>query len=303
MIGFGALSGGLGIILSKFIKRSIAFNITAITLYVMPAILFIEAMGNWITDINGIPIEILIIGMIEIIIGSVMFVAINLPILMRALRHMLIRIKGVKGVGQISPALISSHVTRSTLTFAIFAIILTLNVIVATLIPTSLGTLSQTEDESRGIDLSVFLNKPEAIINGTSFSQQLYKIDNRITDVIGFKTFHPKDYTKFSALREPFSADFDASTDILPINLAEFKSEQIRGNATDCFRSKLAIRFLPKRLPRRRPPIPNLRPNRPRTPRFIQKSMGQILRSKLQNGSIQRHIRTSRSNHRRIRPI
>ena len=144
----------------------------------MPAILFVEAMGNWITDINGIPIEILIIGMIEIIIGSVMFVAINLPILMRALRHMLIRIKGAKGVGQISPALISSHVTRSTLTFAIFAIILTLNVIVATLIPTSLGTLSQTEDESRGIDLSVFLNKPEAIINGTSFSQQLYKIDN-----------------------------------------------------------------------------------------------------------------------------
>ena len=233
MIGFGALSGGLGIILSKFIKRSIAFNITAITLYVMPAVLFIEAMGNWITDINGIPIEILIIGMIEIIIGSVMFVAINLPILMRALRHMLIRIKGVKGVGQISPALISSHVTRSTLTFAIFAIILTLNVIVATLIPTSLGTLSQTENESRGIDLSVFLNKPEAIINGTSFSQQLYNIDNRITDVIGFKTFHPKDYTKFSALKEPFSADFDASTDILPIDLAEFKSEQIRGNASD----------------------------------------------------------------------
>jgi ABC-type antimicrobial peptide transport system permease subunit len=146
---------------------------------------------------------------------------------------MLIRIKGAKGVGQISPALISSHITRSTLTFAIFAIILTLNVLVATLIPTSLGTLSQTENETRGIDLSVFLNKPEAIINGTSFSEQLYKIDNRITDIIGFKTFHPKDFTKFSALNEPFSPDFDASTDILPIDLAEFKSTQIRGNASD----------------------------------------------------------------------
>jgi ABC-type antimicrobial peptide transport system permease subunit len=233
MVGFGTLSGGLGIVLSKYIKRSIAFNITAITLYIMPAVLFIEALGSWITDVSGFPIEILIIGIIEILVGSVVFVAINLPILMRALRHMLIRIKGVKGVGQISPALISSHVTRSTLTFAIFAIILTLNVIVATLIPTSLGTLTQTEDESRGIDLSVFLNKPEAIINGTSFSQQLYKIDNRITDVIGFKTFQPKDFTKFSALKEPFTPDFDASTDILPIKLAEFKSEQIRGNASD----------------------------------------------------------------------
>jgi ABC-type antimicrobial peptide transport system permease subunit len=233
IIGSGALSGGLGIILSKFIKRSISFNITAITLYLMPALLFIEAMGNWITDISGIPIEILIIGMMEIIVGSVLFVAINLPILMRALRHMLIRIKGAKGVGQISPALISSHVTRSTLTFAIFAIILTLNVIVATLIPTSLGTLTQTEEESRGIDLSVFLNKPEAIINGTSFTEQLQKIDTRITDVIGFKTFQPKDFTKFSAISKPFSEDFDASTDIIPISLAEVKPDQIRGNATD----------------------------------------------------------------------
>jgi len=232
MIGSGALSGGLGIILSRYIRRSISFNITAITLYLMPTVLFVEAMGNWITNINGIPIEILIIGMIEIIVGSVLFVAINLPILMRALRHMLIRIKGAKGVGQISPALISSHVTRSTLTFAIFAIILTLNVIVATLIPTSLGTLTQTQDESRGIDLSIFLNKPEAIVNGTSFSQQIQKLDTRITDVIGFKTFQPKDFTKFSALSKPFSQGFDASKDILPISLAEFKPEQIRGNAT-----------------------------------------------------------------------
>jgi ABC-type antimicrobial peptide transport system permease subunit len=233
LIGFGLLSGGLGIVLSKFISRTKAFNITAITLYVMPAVLFVVAMGNWITNITGIPIEILILGLIEIIIGSVMFVAFNLPILMRGLRRILIRVKGLKGVGQISPALISSHVTRSTLTFAIFAIILTLNVIVATLIPTFLGTLSQTEDETRGIDLSVFLNKPEAIINGTSYSQQLYNVDERITDVIGLKSFQPKDYTKFSALNKPFSSDFDASTDILPISLGEFKSDQIRGNASD----------------------------------------------------------------------
>jgi ABC-type antimicrobial peptide transport system permease subunit len=233
LVGTGALSGGLGIILSKFIKRSISFNITAITLYLMPAVLFVEAMGNWITDITGIPIEILIIGMIEIIVGSVLFVAVNLPILMRALRHLLIRVRGAKGVGQISPALISSHVTRSTLTFAIFAIILTLNVIVATLIPTSLGTLTQTQEESRGIDLLISLNGPEAILNGTSFSQQIKNLDTRITDVIGFKTFQPKDFTKFSALSKPFSEGFDASKDILPIGLAEFKSEQIRGNARD----------------------------------------------------------------------
>ena len=233
LIGFGLLSGGLGIVSSKFISRVKAFNITAITLYVMPSVLFVEAMGNWITSVTGFPIEILILGLVEIIIGSVMFVAFNLPILMRSLRHILTKVRGLKGVGQISPSLISSHTTRSTLTFAIFAIILTLNVIVAALIPTTLGTLAQKEEESRGVDLSVFLSKPEVIIPGTSFSQQLYKIDGRITDVIGFKTFQPKDYTKFSALKEPFSSGFDASTDILPMRLGELKSEQIRGNASD----------------------------------------------------------------------
>jgi len=234
IIGFGLLSGGIGLVLSKFISRVKAFNITAIALYIMPTILFTVAMGNWITGITGIPIEILIIGIIEILAGSILFVALNLPALMRGLRRVLIGIQGLRAVGQISPSLISSHVTRSTLTFAIFAIILTLNVVVATLIPTNLGTVTQSEEESRGIDLTVFLSKPEAIINGTSFSSELYKIDQRITDVIGFKTFKPNtDYTKFTALENPFSSEFDASTDMLPVAIGEFKSEQIRGNASD----------------------------------------------------------------------
>jgi len=191
-------------------------------------------MGNWVTNITGLSIEILILGIIEIIIGSILFVALNLPIVMRGLRNVLINIRGVKGVGQISSSLISSHITRSTLTFAIFAVILTLNVVVAALIPTSLGTVTQIEEDSRGVDFAVFLSKPEAIISGTSYSDELYKIDGRITDVIGFKTFQPnQDFTKFIALENPLSFEFDYRTDLLPIGTGEFKPEQIRGNASD----------------------------------------------------------------------
>jgi ABC-type antimicrobial peptide transport system permease subunit len=234
MMGFGLFAGGLGFVLSRFIDRVKAFNITAITLWAIPSILFAVAMGNWVTDITGLSIEILILGIIEIVIGSILFVALNLPIVMRGLRNVLIKIRGVKGVGQISPSLISSHITRSTLTFAIFAIILTLNVLVAALIPTSLGTVTQIEEDSRGVDLAVFLSKPEAIIRDTSYSDELYKIDNRITDVIGFKTFRPnQDFTKFIALENPLSSRFDSRTDLLPIGTGEFKSEQIRGNASD----------------------------------------------------------------------
>jgi ABC-type antimicrobial peptide transport system permease subunit len=234
IIGFGFFTGGLGLILSRFISRVKAFNLTAITLWTFPAILFVVAMGNWITDIVEFSFEIIVLGIIEILIGSLMFVALNLPIIMRGLKNVLKKIRGVKGVGQISPSLISSHITRSTLTFAIFAIILTINVIVATLIPTNLGTITQIEEDSKGIDLAIFLSKPEAIIPGSSFSDELYKIDNRITDVIGFKTFKPKqDFSKFIALENPFSPVFDPSTDLLPIGTGEFKTEQIRGNASD----------------------------------------------------------------------
>jgi len=234
MMGFGLFTGGLGIVLSRFMDRVKAFNITAITLWVIPSLLFIVAMGNWVTDISGLSLDILIIGIIEIMIGSILFVALNLPIVMRGLRNVLIKIRGVKGVAQISPSLISSHITRSTLTFAIFAVILTLNVLVATLIPTSLGTAIQLEADSQGVDIAIFLNKPEAIIPGTSFTNEIYQIDERITDVIGFKTFQPnQDYTKFIALENPLSPNFDPTTDFVPIKTGEFKTEQIRGNAQD----------------------------------------------------------------------
>jgi ABC-type antimicrobial peptide transport system permease subunit len=234
LIGFGLFTGGLGFVLSKFIDRVKAFNITAITLWVFPSILFVVALGNWITGVAGLSIEILILGIIEIIIGSILFVALNLPIVMSGLRNVLVKVRGAKGVGQLSPALISSHITRSTLTFAIFAIILTINVLVAALIPTSLGTATQVQQDSMGVDFTVFLSKPEAIIPGTSYSSELYKIDQRITDVIGFKTFKPnQDFTKFVALKDPTSPEFNYRSDLLPIGIGEFKSEQIRGNASD----------------------------------------------------------------------
>ena len=250
MMGFGLFTGGLGVVLSKFMSRVKAFNITAITLWAVPSILFVVGLGNWVTDISGLSIDILLIGIMEIVVGSILFVALNLPLLMRGLRNILIRMRGVKGVAQISPSLISSHITRSTLTFAIFAVILTLNVLVAALIPTSLGTATQLEEDSKGVDMVIFLNKPEAIINGTSYADELYKLDDRITDIIGFKTFAPgQDYTKFVALVDPYSPDFDATTNFLPITLGEFKAEQIRGDATDYTDSNWRYPFFLSGLP------------------------------------------------------
>jgi len=228
--------GGIPVyrILSKYIDRIKAFNITAVVLWATPTFLYVVAMGDgWISDLSGVSMDVMIISIIEIVIGSVLIVGINLPILMRFLRNLLIRFKGVKGVAQVAPALISSHKTRSTLTFAIFAVVLTLNVTVAALVATNTeGTIGQSEEDSRGIDLYVVLSKPEVVLEDTSYTDELYNLDSRITDVIGLKTFQTKgDYTKLVALKDPYSIDYDPQVDLVPLDFGEFKPEQIRGSA------------------------------------------------------------------------
>jgi len=234
LIGAGLLFSGVGMVLSRFISRVKALNFTAIAIWAIPVFLFVVAMGEWIPDISGLAPDILIIGVMEIIVGSVLFVSVNLPPVMKALRSFLVKVRGLKGVGQIAPALISSHKTRSTLTFAIFAVILTLNVTVATLVPTNLSSVIETEQDSRGVDLSIFLNKPEAQLANTSYAEELYKLDSHITDVIAFKTYSTTtDYLKFVAVNDPYASDFDYQTSLLPIGYGEITAEQIRGNATD----------------------------------------------------------------------
>jgi ABC-type antimicrobial peptide transport system permease subunit len=164
-----------------------------------------------------------------------MLVGMNLSPLMKFLRGSLIKIRGVKGVAQVAPALISSHKTRSTLTFAIFAVVLTLNVTVASLVATNMdSSIGQSEEDSRGIDLLVSLSKPETDLLNTSFAEEIYKLDDRITDVMGLKTFSSMtDFTKFVSTVNPLSPEFNPQSHYLPLGFTELRSEQIRGDATN----------------------------------------------------------------------
>jgi hypothetical protein len=267
LVGSGLLCAGFGLVLSHFISRVKAFNITAAALWLMHSFLFVYAMVNWVTEITSL-LEVLLIGVIQIIIGSVLFIALNLPIVMKGLRGVLINIRGLKGVAQISPALISSHKSRSTLTFAIFAVILTLNVLVATLIPTSLGTVAQSEQDSRGLDLFVSQNRPEAILNTTSYAKELSKLDPSIIDVIALRTYHTStDYTKFTALKNPTSAQYNPSSDMLPLKAVELRSEQIRGNATSATNGDWRYDFY----------LSDFRYDKSRAARAIQEILGPVL--------------------------
>ncbi|MHA1444036.1 MAG: FtsX-like permease family protein, partial [Candidatus Hodarchaeales archaeon] len=249
LLGAGFLFTGLGIILSRYISRIYAFNLTAFVLWATPVFMFVVAMGDgWITDMSN-ALDILIFSIVEIVIGSVMIVGMNLTPVMRFLRASMIKMNGVKGVAQVAPALISSHKTRSTLTFAIFAVVLTLNVTVASLVATNVdSTVGQSEEDSRGIDLYVTLSKPEAI--GNSYVDEIYKIDSSITDVIGMKTFSTStDYTKYVATKNPYSPEFIPQENLLPLGYGELSSDQVRGNATSADDDNWRFDFYLENLP------------------------------------------------------
>lgn len=234
ILGLGVALSGLGIILTRFIDRVKALNIMAIALWGLPVYGYLVSL-HWV-DSNSTSsyTDFLLVTIIEIVIGSVLLVGLNLGPVMDALRNILIRFDFTKGVAQVAPNLIKSHKTRSTLTFAIFAVILTLNVTVATLVATQEGqTIGKANEDSRGVDLSIKLSDPE---NTTfSYSSLIKGLDDRITDVIPFRscTYCTKNNLPFTiSTKDPKSSGYDSNKDVLPMQMFEVTKNQIIGNAS-----------------------------------------------------------------------
>lgn len=233
ILGLGLLASGLGIVLTRFINRVKALNITAITLWALPIYAYLVTL-KWVNlGGAGNTSEFLLITIIELIIGSVLLIGLDLGPIMDFIRNILIKFNFSKGVAQVAPNLIKSHKTRSTLTFAIFAVILTLNVLIATMVATQTNsTIGKANSDSRGVDISVSLSQPEnPAYNYSNLIQQLYP--NQITDVIPFRTCTlclPNNQPLLVATQNPNSKDFNPLKDYLPLQMVEVSKSQIIGN-------------------------------------------------------------------------
>jgi ABC-type antimicrobial peptide transport system permease subunit len=236
--GLGLIFTGLGTVLTRFIDRIKAINITAVALWVLPITAYLYTL-EWVSSgsggIGGSTTGFLLVSIIEIVIGSVLLIGLNLNFIMSILRNFLLKFKFFMEVGQISPAMIKSHKTRSTLTFAIFAVVLTLNVTIASLVATqNNSTIGKADIDSRGIDIAVSLTAPE---NTTySYKSLIQSLNKDITDVIPFRTcsncVSPSD-PFYTYIYDPEAPETDLSKSILPLKLVEVTTEQIKGKASD----------------------------------------------------------------------
>ena len=69
-------------------------------------------------------------------------------------------------------------------------------------------------------------------LDGTTYTDQLYGLDSKISDVIGFKTEESGNVLQV-ALKNPYLPDFNPQEDYIPFGLVEIRENQIIGPNTD----------------------------------------------------------------------
>ncbi|MFX1514256.1 MAG: FtsX-like permease family protein, partial [Promethearchaeota archaeon] len=115
---------------------------------------------DWIKEGGGGVWYVLFI-IFSMIIGAISLVGLNLDLLANGCEFIVSSIKGLSAVATVAFRQMASQKTRSTLTFAIFASVLTLNIFVATwTYSTRYGFDSQVDETSAGMDLIAIASQP-----------------------------------------------------------------------------------------------------------------------------------------------
>ena len=150
---------GLCIMLSYFVNRELVLNITALILIAVP-VFNIFFVFTWITSGSGGADYVVEIAL-SMIIGFIMLVGINLNRLADLAEITLGKFRRASAISTLSFRQMASQRTRSTLTFAIFAVVLSLNVFIATWSYSALyGTSQQVTLISGNSDILVYADQP-----------------------------------------------------------------------------------------------------------------------------------------------
>ncbi len=173
---------GLSVLSSFFIPKNRSLTLAA-TLSIAWSLFNIFYIFNIIESGSGGTFYLIAI-MLSLTVGIIILAAINLDHLATMLIKTLGTIKGIRSVALIAFRQMASQKTRSTLTFAIFATILTLNIFMATWgFSERQGFQREGVLLSGGIDVLIFAEQPiNASLNYPSKLKQAFP---EITDVRG----------------------------------------------------------------------------------------------------------------------
>ncbi len=122
-------------------------------------------------------------------LGSIIWVGVNLRTVTNFIRGVMYKTKLKKGVSLIASKYMTSKSMRSTLTFGIFALVLTMNIFAGIYQSTySYNTLESVEFLSGGASIFLELDTPISNDSLVNVEQDLYAVDEAITNVKGINS-------------------------------------------------------------------------------------------------------------------
>ncbi|MCY3414133.1 MAG: FtsX-like permease family protein [Candidatus Heimdallarchaeota archaeon] len=161
LLGLGISAVGIGLVLSRFINKSIAYNISAVTMYGLALFTVFEAV-DWVQEGNGNNWLAIIVG--YIIIGASWLVYINFELLMRLISKVLFAIGGTaRSTAQVMTRNAIGKKGRLATTYTTLAIILIMSVMLSSVSSTITSTtIDVYEEYSDGVDMQVSIEIPNA---------------------------------------------------------------------------------------------------------------------------------------------
>ena len=180
---------GLGISFSRIIGPKIAFNAFALT-WVATGLVSLLVLTPYLTDIGVAEDQALyafLIAQLGLVFGTIIFVALNLEWLSNRFNDIFQRFKNFRSIGIISMRYVGKKKTRSALTFAIFGVILTMNVFLAVFTGSfTLGFEDFAIKEEGGVNIIAY-----SPLGVPSFEedpiQTIYDADPNVQKVVGMK--------------------------------------------------------------------------------------------------------------------
>ncbi|MHA1187493.1 MAG: ABC transporter permease, partial [Candidatus Heimdallarchaeota archaeon] len=154
---------GMGFTLSRFVGPKIGFNSFALA-WMIAGILSVVLLNPYLTEL-GIEqdnnLYVFLIGMLGLVFGTIIFIAINLEWLSNRFNDIFQAMSGIRAIGIISMRYIGKKKTRSALTFAIFGVILTMNVFLSVFTGSfTLGFDDFAEKEEGGVNIIAYSLSP-----------------------------------------------------------------------------------------------------------------------------------------------
>lgn len=187
MGGAGGILLGISVLFGYLFSRKIMGNGIGLTFIILSIFMLLLSLPQTkgMEDNNKILITLVVV----LALGTIIWVGVNLNTVTNFFRGVLYRTRIKKGVSLIASKYMTSKTIRSTLTFGIFTLVLTMNIFASVYQATfAYNTLESVEFYSGGAPIYIELDSPIANETLVNVETELIEVDDSIEHVKGINS-------------------------------------------------------------------------------------------------------------------